>query len=260
MEKVLFLLLSFAVVSFTQSTERQTACGTHPREHRGFYNSADFGFGYISAFSEEENDAARYRFREKTSESKNAYGFTFPTLEFKVGTAVGNLVAFHSVFSLALYSGENDYKYERYRRDYEKSADGEYYDGSNEKAEAFAGDWYRDGYTSDSKDAFVFNTFIGFGMTFYPFMDADSPMNGAFVGGAIGYSADLTIPVGKGSGDNDLWGGFGRRFQVEIGKEWWLNDLLSLGVGLTYGHTQLYLEDRIGEINSITISFRLTRG
>jgi len=257
MKRIIFFLALLSVSVFAQTPEIQSS-NAHPREHRGFYNSVSIGFSYLSVNGVEKENEARYSARERRTESNETFGFTFPVMDFRFGTAISNLVAFYTVFNFSAYSGSNDYHYERYYRNYEQKEPYGYYDGVNGNEEIFAGDWYLDKEEKSSDNAFIFKTCVGFGVSIYPFVDVSSSMNGFFIGGSVGYSAEIILPTNTDVAEQ--WGGYGRHFEVEIGKDWWVNDHLSLGVGLSYGHTILYRENQIGDDNSITLNFRLTRG
>ena len=108
---------------------------------------------------------------------------------------------------------------------------------------------------SASGDGYNIRTYLGFGATFYPFRDKNSPLYGAFVGGSVG----STLFVMAGSGNN---GNGGVGFELEMGKEWWLNDRLSIGFGLGFAHFGLVWSTVASHRsdNVLSLSFRLTRG
>jgi hypothetical protein len=84
-------------------------------------------------------------------------------------------------------------------------------------------------------------------------------MNGLFVGGSVGYTCFATMIV-DGLQDASLKAG--AAFQVELGKDWWVNDHLSLGVGLGYARSGLVWNtvESHDTDNVISLSLRLTRG
>ena len=164
--------------------------------------------------------------------------------EFKFGYALGNLVAFHTVFNFAFYIGTVD------------SYDKHYVSICAEKNLCVEQpDLGKDGEDPSSGDAYNFKTYFGFGATFYPFRDTTSPLYGAFIGGSVGY----TLFVEEGDRES---GNFGIGFELEIGKEWWLNDHLSIGFGLGFAHFGLewYTAESRRSDNVLSLSFRLTHG
>ena len=110
-----------------------------------------------------------------------------------------------------------------------------------------------------SNDAYNFRTYFGFGATFYPIRDKNSPMNGFFVGGSLGYT--LFVAVINGGHDSATGnGGFG--FELETGKEWWINDHYAIGFGIGFAHSSLVWETVKSHRsdNVLSLSFRMTRG
>ena len=116
-----------------------------------------------------------------------------------------------------------------------------------------------DNFKESSGDGYSFRTFIGFGSTLYPFRDRNSPLNGIFVGGSFGYTVFMTV---INDADKEVSANAGPAFQLELGKDWWVNDHLSIGVGLGFAHSDLVWETVCSHSsdNVISISFRLTRG
>ena len=249
-------LLSILLLSLTALVCAQSApsfASSAPREHRGFYSSVSFGAAYNWYKSSKVNIEKKYIGSEDWDSHKEREldlfefgGATFPTLEFKFGTALANLVSFYTVFNLGAFPGTMDYFYEEYDEIcYTKNSCVE-----TVKKEEFS---------ESSSDAYNFRTYIGFGSTLYPFIDKASPLNGFFVGGSVGYAFFVSV-INDGEKDAAANGGIG--FQVEFGKEWWVNDHLSIGVGLGYARTSLfmYTVDSHASDNVISLSFRLTRG
>lgn len=240
MKKVFSIFILCAMsLAFAQSA---TIAEPAPREHRGFYNSSSFGFA-LNWFnnSEESFDDGNGR----DVDFYEYYGTTFMLGEFKFGYALGNLVAFHTVFNIALYIGTVDYYDERYRLIC-----------TEEKACIETPNLERDSYRDTSSgDGYNIRTYLGFGATFYPFRDKKSPLYGAFVGGSVGYT--LFALAGHRVNGN---GGIG--FELEMGKEWWLNDRLSIGFGLGFAHFGLVWNTVSSHRsdNVLSLSFRLTRG
>lgn len=253
MESKLFgiIVLMVAGLVFAQSgsvPSEPTVAKPAPREHRGFYNSVSFGAAYNWYKSSRENDDTYTENGVEITERNVDYfefdGFTFPMFEFKFGVAMANLVALHTVFNFGFFAGSEDWFY----REYEKAClDNRCTETEKTKERE-----------EESSDGFGFRTFVGLGSTVYPFRDKTSALNGFFVGGALGYTMFLTYI----DGDAHAAGDGGPAFQVEMGKEWWINDHLSIGVGLEFAHTSLSVMsvESYKSDNVISLSLRLTRG
>ena len=215
-----------------------------PREHRGFYNSSSFGFA-LNWFDNSMEKIDKYGNKvDRDVDFYEYFGTTFMLGEFKFGYALGNLVALHTVFNIALYFGTVDCYEEHYRS---VCYEGICVETRNPDR--------HDGEVPASGDGYNIRTYLGFGATFYPFRDKNSPLYGAFVGGSVG----STLFVMAGSGNN---GNGGVGFELEMGKEWWLNDRLSIGFGLGFAHFGLVWSTVASHRsdNVLSLSFRLTRG
>jgi len=260
MKKISLILLAFfAIFSQTVFAQESVSAKTNPREHRGFYNSASFGAGFLGLSVKRLDYVGRERFDERQVEKFEFIGGSFPVFEFKFGTAVANLVAFHTVFNFAIFTGSDDYFYDEYRKSFQYD-DAKYKpvldkDGNN----IYTSGWVKEKSESEESSGTAVNvrSYLGFGATLYPFRDPGSVMNGAFVGASMGYTFFGTATKAD---DNSAYGSLGTGFQVELGKDWWLNDHLSVGVGLTYGHSFLNFFGTEGSDNLISLNFRLTRG
>lgn len=229
-----------------------------PREHRGFYNSVGFGIGYnkISAKSTWE-DLDNTRIDKKDIESFDFWGITTPSFDFKFGTAIANLIAFHTTFNFAIYSGVMDYEEVNYDREIAQNENGNpLYDKQGDKV--YAEDWRAYDSEGFSGDAVNLRTFVGFGTTIYPFRNPNSAMNGFFIGGSFGYVIYACFVTDDYSAGNIA--SFGRSFIAEIGKEWWVSNHLSIGIGFSYNHSSTNFDEAIGTETVYTLSFRLTRG
>jgi hypothetical protein len=247
MNAKILAILFLCMASFVCAQSAPSLGKSAPREHRGFYNSASFGFAY-NWYDASKEDIDRYSDKVERGIDYFEYnGFTFPQMEFKFGVALGNLIAFHTVFNLGFFAGVIDYRYEEYNG--VCSDDNVCIEVLDEKdADEFS-----------AADAYSFRSFIGFGSTLYPFRDKESPLNGFFIGGSVGYTLFVTM---INSNEEETCGNGGIGFQTEIGKDWWVNDHLSIGVGLGFAHNGLVWQTvRSHESdNVISISFRLTRG
>lgn len=243
MKKVFAILVLCAVgLAFAQSPSLAEPA---PREHRGFYNSMSFGFA-MNWFDNSMEDLDKYGNKiERDIHFYEYYGTTFMLGEFKFGYAFGNLVALHTVFNIALYFGTVDYYEEHYQS--VCMAEGLCLESPNPDR--------HDDEDPTSGDGYNIRTYLGFGATFYPFRDKNSPLYGAFIGGSVG--SILFVNAGHRANGN---GGVG--FELELGKEWWLNDRLSIGFGLGFAHFGLVWAtvDSHRTDNVLSLSFRLTRG
>lgn len=240
MKKVFaILVLCIAGLTFAQTSIAKPA----PREHRGFYSSTSFGLAF-NFFDNSMEDIDEYDDRtERSIDHYEYYGFSFLHSEFKFGYALGNIVAFHTVFNIAFYLGALDY----YEENYTSKC-------SRDEICLETRDFGRDE-IPNSTDGYSFRTYFGFGSTFYPFRDKNSPLNGLFFGGSFGY----TLFVTAGS---DATGNGGIGFELELGKEWWVNDHFSIGVGIGFAHDGLVWKtvDSHRSDNVLSLSLRLTRG
>ncbi|MCF0214867.1 MAG: hypothetical protein HUK21_00130 [Fibrobacteraceae bacterium] len=249
-----------------------------PHTHHGFYNSVSVGYAYTSVSSKNtDNDYSKditysYNYntdREHTYKGKEVHywtrdiekyefeGNSFPYMEFKFGAAVANLIAFHTVFNINAFLGDCDYKDYHERKDfvidYEKTVN----DNGTVDSIPYATEisrWFvntdRD-IDEDTDYAVHIRTTLGFGFTLYPFMDKVPAMEGFFLGGSIGFT---------GGGAVDYFISMGTTYQAEIGKEWWVSDNLSLGIGFLYTRINTKFEDFDGTENTFGIMFRITRG
>lgn len=247
MKKVFAILILFSV-GFVCAQSSPSIGTPAPREHRGFYNSMSFGLAY-NWFDNSRNDIDRYgKEIERDVDFYEYNGFSFSLIEFKFGYALGDIVAFHTVFNMSFFVGSLDYYNEAYKTVCtDEGACVETRDVNN----------FED---PTSATGYNFRTYLGFGSTFYPFRNKKSPLHGFFVGASAGYT--LFVTVADGHGDSGKTGNGGIGFQMELGKEWWMNDHFSIGVGLGFAHNGLVWEtvDSHKSDNVLSISFRLTRG
>ena len=226
-----------------------------PREHRGFYSVSSFAFAYnwydasmerVDEFEDyEDYDKPPKNVKEKDVDYYEFNGLAFPEFDFKFGVAVGNLIAFHTNFDFGFFTGPIDHFYKEYRTECNAQKQCTKTTKEDEDEEY-------------SSDAYTFRTFIGFGTTLYPFRNKVPVMEGFFVGGSYGYSMFLTyIQTGRSGCAN-----FGPSFKVELGKEWWVGDHMSMGVGLGYARSELmYASTKSHKTdNVLSLSFRMTRG
>ena len=253
MKKIIAILV--LCVAGIASAESPSVGKSTAHEHRGFYSNMSFAFAH-NWFKNSREDLNRDYFEngggyvDGKRREVNYYefdGYTFPMSEFKFGVGIGNLAAIHFVFNIGFFSGSLDYKYEEYQSPCAigiKCA--EILDESRNIDEK-------------SKDAYTFRTFFGLGSTFYPIQDKTSPLNGLFVGASVGYTLFATM---INSCVEEATGNGGISFQLELGKEWWISDHVSMGFGLGFAHTGLIWQtvDSHSSDNVLSLSFRLTHG
>ncbi len=247
MNTKILAILSLCMATFVCAQSSPLVGTPAPREHRGFYSSTSFSFAYnwydASEYDGKSFGSEKYRDMEYFEYN----GFTYPMMEFKFGVALGNLVALYSVFNLGFYIGAMDYRYEEYK---------EVCDEDDICVPILEEDEMEE---FSSADAYSFRSFVGFGTTVYPFRDKKSPLNGLFVSSAIGYTLFVTV---INSNDENAYGNGGIGYEMEIGKEWWINDHMAIGVGLGFAHSSLvwHTVDSHKSDNVLSLSFRITRG
>ncbi len=254
MRKIIAILV--LCIAGIASAESPSADKPAAHEHRGFYSNMSFAFAY-NWYKNSREDLTRGYLENGGNYINNGKrrnvdyyefdGKTFPMSEFKFGVGIANLAAVHFVFNIGFFAGSLDYKYEVYLSQCtlgEKCL--ENLDESRTIEEK-------------SRDAFGLRTFFGLGTTFYPIQDKTSPMNGLFVGGSVGYTLFVTM---INACDEETTGNGGISFQLELGKEWWVSDHVSIGFGLGFAHTGFVWQtlDSHSSDNVVSLSFRLTRG
>lgn len=233
-----------------------------PREHRGSYLSVNWGLSYLSAELNKSNfgyrsggeytrpDGRRERTEHyglnESQESFSAWGF--PSIDIRFGMSFGNLVAAHFSFGGGLFKGEGINR----KQDY--SVTRTIVDNvlESEKTELL-------GVKDETFDSYGIYGSLGFGFTIYPFRDLTSPLNGFFVGIAGGVDGTMARDDDY-SQEYCTVGGVFTRF--ELGKDWWVSDTWSIGVGLSFTKLVYAAENEGEEMSSHVISlfFRLTRG
>ena len=249
--KKVFALIVLCTAVFANAQSVPSIGKAAPREHRGFYSNFSFGFAYNWYKNSVEDIDKDGWWKEHDIDYFEYYGFTYPLTEFKFGVALGNLAAFHLVFNVGFFAGTMDYSY--YKRSGHYCIEGE--------VDCVDGDYTEKDTRLEpsASDAYSFRTYIGFGTTIYPIQDKNSPLNGLFIGGSFGYTLFITL---INSCEEDASGNGGIGFQLEIGKDWWINDNMSIGVGFGFAHNGLTFEtvDSHRSDNVLSLSFRITRG
>ena len=115
------------------------------------------------------------------------------------------------------------------------------------------------GVMDETFDSYGFYYSMGLGITVYPFKDPTSPLNGIFLG--IGGGLDVSMARDDVyAEDYCTVGGIFTRY--ELGKDWWVSDTWSIGVGVSFSK-MVYSFENEGEKtdhHALSLFFRLTRG
>ena len=254
--KTFIVILFFAVAAWAQSSEKVRP----PCEHRGFFYSMGVGFSYTS-FSvekvEQRNSYTSFTDVNYRYETHNNYdkrwefsGFDIPKFEFRFGTSIGNLVALYSILDFGMYRGDGDYTDEKYDRVYLMQNNEETL--TSEKLVSVE---------KKKDDDMGFYLSFGLGLSVYPIRTLESPWNGFYVSFASGFD---TFVVGfVGDHHDESAGGIFTRY--EIGKDWWISETWSIGVGFAYKNL-FAVSDGVDEYSSnasrhsFHFFIRLTRG
>ncbi len=253
MRKIIAILV--LCVAGIASAESPSVGKPAAHEHRGFYSNMSFAFAH-NWYKNSREDLSRGYFengggyvdgKRRVVDYYDYSGSTFPMSEFKFGVGIANLAAIHFVFNIGFFSGSMDYKYEMYKS---LCTLGEKCPETLDESRTI---------DEKSKEAYSFRTFFGLGSTFYPIQDKTSPLNGLFIGGSVGYTLFLTM---INACNEKATGNGGVSFQLELGKEWWISDHVSIGFGLGFAHTGLnwLTLDSHSSDNVLSLSFRLTHG
>ena len=232
------------------------------REHRGFFFSVGLGLSYMSSnlnsySSSYSSGIGQTRFDgvyedrwigSGNNKKEGFSGFGFPTLDVRIGRSVGNLVAIYASMNGGLYSGEGTI----YKEDF--SLEKVVLDGSDENVQKTLL-----GKLDKKEDGYAFYISLGLGFSVYPFRDATSPLNGFYVGISGGIDASLAKVKSENKEISGLMGIFTR---YELGKDWWVSDTWSIGVGFAFTTVayQNVNDGDDGDHHSIGLFFRITRG
>ena len=260
MKKVFAILVLCAMgLTFAQSPSARVPSS---REHSSSYFSVNLGLSYLSSelkssdlsFSSSKMsnrlDGRYERFEHygRHDEQENFSAWGFPSIDIRFGRAFGNLVAVHFSFGGGLVKGEG----KRHQQNY--SVNRIVVDDVIESE-----DEQLSGIMDETIDSYGFYGSLGFGFTVYPFRDPTSPLNGLFVG--------LTGGIEGAMARDDVYatdyctvGGVFTRY--ELGKDWWVSDTWSIGVGFSFTKLVYPFENEGDEPNhhAIGLFFRLTRG
>ena len=247
MKNKLIAILILSVAAFVHAQMVPAVGKTTTREHRGAYNSTSlsFAFNWVNSSLEnieQENNTSIRRVRYFES-----YTGSFSLADFKFGVALGNFVAVHSVFNFGFFAGVMKYDSIQVRTTCvsDEACQETVVDGNE--------------YIPPSLTAYTIRSFLGVGATFYPLQNKPS-FNGFFIGCSVGYTLLATLAISDDLKTDNENGGLG--FQLEVGKEWWINDHYSIGFGLGFAHSGLVWEtvETHKSDNVIFLSFRMTRG
>ncbi|MBQ2561042.1 MAG: hypothetical protein II565_10735 [Fibrobacter sp.] len=236
------------------------AAAAWAQEHRGLFFSAGLGFSYASLFYTDveynygsgayfENQwVSSYEEGPKSTWDLNS--FEIPTIDIRLGCSFANLFAVYVLFSGGAYSGEFDYTREkvgvsRYLED----------DGSiavePKQVEPPVKQEHETMYARFS---------LGLGFSVYPIRNPLSRLNGLYVGFAGGLDA-WAVHMKSGLDSFDNSGIFTR---YEIGKDWWMSESWSLGVGFAFTNVFKFIKDYEGNDEGharvFSLLFRITRG
>lgn len=252
-------IFAFATVAFAQSPSVDAPA---PREHRGSYFSVNWGFSYLSSELKSSDFGYRSGFGGKTLdgryEKQEHYGLNneqdefsawgFPSIDLRFGKSIENFVAVYFSFGGGLFKGEGS----RRKQDY--SVTRTIVDNVLEKE-----DKQLVGVMDETFDSYGFYYSMGLGITVYPFKDPTSPLNGIFLG--IGGGLDVSMARDDVyAEDYCTVGGIFTRY--ELGKDWWVSDTWSIGVGVSFSK-MVYSFENEGEKtdhHALSLFFRLTRG
>ena len=159
------------------------------------------------------------------------------------------MVALYTIFSTGIYQGEGSYR--KTNRGLQS-----HYDHSGNLTLV---DTIPEGTKKKKDDALAFMEAFGLGLSIYPFRNPESMLNGLYIGVSGGVEAfDSHLDDSFSIISN---GGVYTRF--ELGKDWWVSDTWSLGVGIAYVNVTAFEDGNDKEEherNSISFFIRLTHG
>lgn len=233
------ILFALSVSAFAQNTASCNCDCETVQQHKGFYMAFAFGVGtnIYDIETERKSDFNRdYGYFANKSITKDDYiGYGTPVLDFKLGGAASNLIALYSEIGFSLFTGTLNHSKESF---YKENVDFNY-NLSNRNKDKY-------------KQVYQVRYFFGAGTTIYPFREPGAA-NGFFIGGSIGYTYV--------SDDEYGFSGIERTFKGEIGKDWWISNKMSFGVGAQYMYSTP-LEQNISSSSDHTIALliRVVRG
>ena len=235
-----------------------------PHEHRGFFFSMGMGVSYVTTSVDESNVSystgsgyldtdgnfiPQSKYERERILHEEFSGWATPIIEFRFGKSIGNLVALYSIFSTGIYQGEGSHKKMNRELSYR-------YDRSGTLASI---DTIPNGTKKKKDGALAFFESFGLGLSVYPFRNPESILNGLYIGASGGFEGfDSHLDDSFSLISN---GGVYMRF--ELGKDWWVSDTWSLGVGIAYVNVTVFEDGNDKEEherNSISFFIRLTHG
>ena len=261
--KVLIVALMAASVAWAQIPEENKPAV--PCEHRGSFFSVGLGLSYMSLSKDEyishrdekgdwDKTLGRYVVKSVRYWGPKKHwdfsGFEFPSLDFRFGGAIGNVVSLYFTFMGGLYRGtaireENNIE-QRYNAD--------------ENGKLIFLSENSESYYKREFDAVAAYGWFGAGFSVYPFRNPSSQLRGLY----FGFSGGLDI-LGVRVEDNfDDVVTESYFLRYEVGKDWWVSETWSIGVALAFtsviGFEDDYYGSDGGGRKSFTLLFRLTRG
>ncbi len=260
MKKVFAILVLCAMgLTFAQSPSAHVFS---PREHRGSFFSVNWGLSYLSSELKSSDFGfpsggeslrldGRYGRIEHyglNNEQDDFSAWGFPSIDLRFGKSFGNLVAVYFSFGGGLFKGEGKIRKQNY------SVDRYIVDNVLEKEDS-----QLLGVMDETIDSYGFYGSLGLGFTVYPFRDPASPLNGLFVGIAGGLDVSMARDDVYATDYCTVGGVFTR---YELGKDWWVSDTWSIGVGFSFTKLVNPFENEGEDVSHhvIGLFFRLTRG
>ena len=260
MKKVFAILVLCAMgLTFAQSPSARVPA---PREHRGSYfsvnwglsylsselKSSDFGYSSGSGGSRLDGRYERKEFYGLNNEQDSFSAWGFPSIDLRLGRSFGNLVAVYFSFGGGLFQGEGKIR----KQDYSVTRITVDNILENEDKQLL-------GVMDETFDSYGFYGSFGLGFIVYPFRNPASPLNGLFVGVAGGLDVSLARNDSHAEDYCTVGGVFTR---YELGKDWWVSDAWSVGVGFSFTNLVYPFENEGDDSNHhvIGLFFRLTRG
>lgn len=198
--------------------------------HRGFHFATTLGFDFLSMKNEATDDDDDYN--KNNYKDKSYYNaYAFPNLDFRFGAGFANLFIVHYTVGFTSYVGESSRNLMSGKTATEKIKD---------------------------KNTTIFDFKFAVGTTFYPFRNINSSLNGLFfgIGAAIDdFSINHNVKIVNGSNEFSTLA-----LNVELGKDWWISDLWSAGLGLSASYSIYSLEENNDpEFAKLNIMFRIAR-
>lgn len=231
-----------------------------PCEHRGMFFSAGLGFSYAGlAYKDYRydhmsntyfNNVWAGSFNEGSQKTWDYDSFEIPTIDIRLGRSFANLFSIYALLSAGAYNGNAEYTFENIEQTKNPGENG----GVIEEVKTV-------GEPDKQEYSAMYARFsFGLGFAVYPFRNRASSMNGfyfAFAGGIDSWTARL-------EGNLDSFDKSGVFTRYEIGKDWWMSETWSIGVGFVFTNVSSFFEDYdgrdSGHARTLGLFFRVTRG